>query len=54
MEPKNKIITYLIYTAMMVATFISAIAISKGIYSVVAWAVLLTMNLGTLIYLLRK
>jgi len=53
-DPENKIITYLMFTAMMATTFISAIAISKHYYSVIAWIVLLAMNMGTLIYLLRK
>jgi len=32
------------FTALMVTTFVSAIAINKGYYSVIAWIVLLTMN----------
>jgi hypothetical protein len=51
---QNKIITYLMVTAMMVTTFICAIAINNDYYVVVAWSVLLTMNIGALIYLLRK
>ena len=54
MNAENKIITYLIVTAMMVVTFISAVAISKNFYSAIAWLVLFVMNLCALIYLLRK
>jgi len=54
MNSENKIITYMIFTAMMVVTFICGIAISKNYYSAIVWIVLLGLNLGTLIYLLRK
>lgn len=53
-KPPQKIIFYLIFTAVMVITFISAMAISKNIYSAIAWLVLLVINLGGLVYLLRK
>lgn len=53
-DPGNKIITYMLLTALMVITFTSAIAISNGFFSAGAWLVLLIVNLGILIYLLRK
>lgn len=54
MNSENRIIAYMVVTAVMVVTFICAIAISKGFYSATAWVVLLGMNLSLLIYLSRK
>jgi hypothetical protein len=51
---ENKIVVYLLITALMVITFICAVAISNNYFSVVAWIVLITMNLAVLIYLLRR
>jgi len=51
---ENKIVTYLIFTATMVITFICAIAINKDYYSIFAWIVLLLLNLSFLVYLSRK
>ncbi len=53
-DPKNKIVIYLLLTALMVITFTSAIAISKGFFSMFAWLILLIMNLGILFYLSVK
>lgn len=47
----NKIITYLLLTALMVITFASAIAISNDFFSMGAWLILLIMNLGALVYI---
>ncbi len=52
--PKNKIIIYMLLTALMVITFVSAIAISNGVFSLFAWLLLLIMNLGILVYLSMK
>ena len=52
--PENKIITYLLLTALMVITFACAIVISNTAYSTLGWIGLLLLNLGTLIYLLLK
>ncbi|GMR05439.1 MAG: hypothetical protein BMS9Abin25_0014 [Gammaproteobacteria bacterium] len=54
LDPKNKIITYMLLTALMVITFIVAIAISNGFFSLFAWLILLIMNLGILVYLSMK
>ena len=51
---KNKILAYLVITALMVVTFMCALAINTGTYSTAAWLVLLGMNLALLIYLLRE
>lgn len=48
---KNKIVTYLLMTALMVVTFVCAIAISHDFYSGIAWLVLLASNVGILVYL---
>ena len=53
-DPENKILTYLVLTALMVATFICAIAINTNTYNTFAWIILLLMNLGLLVYILRK
>lgn len=50
---ENKVVAYLALTAVMVVTFICAIAINTNTYSTLAWWVLLIMNLGVLIYLLK-
>lgn len=47
----NKVAAYLALTAVMVVTFICAIAINTGTYSIVAWLILLAMNLGLLVYI---
>ncbi len=54
MNQENKIISYLIFTAVMVITFVCATAINKNIYSAIAWFTLLATNIAGLIYLLRK
>jgi len=51
---KNKIVTYLLLTALMVITFISAIAINNGVFSLFAWLLLLVMNLGILFFISIK
>lgn len=53
-DPENKIIIYLLLTALMVITFTAAIAISKGFFSMFAWLILLILNLGMLFYLSVK
>lgn len=53
-DPENKIVIYLLLTALMVITFTAAIAISKGFFSMFAWLILLIMNLGILFYLSVK
>ena len=52
-QPKNKILTYLLLTALMVVTFICALAINTNTYSTLAWLVLLATNIGLLIKILR-
>jgi hypothetical protein len=52
-QPKNKILTYLLLTALMVVTFVCALAINTNTYSIIAWLVLLTTNVGLLINILR-
>lgn len=54
MVPENKIVAYLLLTALMVITFACAIVISNTAYGAVGWIGLLLLNLGTLIYLLLK
>ena len=54
MAAENKIVAYLLLTALMVATFICAVAISHRYHSAIAWTILLVMNLGLLVYLLRR
>ena len=49
----NKIVQYLLVTALMVITFICAIAISRQIQATVAWFVLLGLNLGALLLISR-
>jgi len=44
----------MLLTALMVITFVSAIAISNGVFSLFAWLLLLIMNLGILVYLSMK
>jgi len=44
----------MLITGMMVTTFICAIAIQNNYFGGVAWGVLLTMNVGALVYLSRK
>jgi len=53
-QPDNKILSYLFLTGLMVMTFICALAISTNNYSTVAWLLLLAMNLGLLIYILKS
>lgn len=53
-DPGNKIVTYLLLTALMVVTFTCAIAISNNFFSTAAWLILLAMNLGILVYLSIK
>ena len=53
-QPKNKILTYLLLTALMVVTFTCALAINTNTYSTLAWLVLLATNIGLLIKILRK
>lgn len=53
-DPRNKIVTYLLLTTLMVITFMCAVAISNGFFSMVAWAILLIMNLGILFCLSLK
>lgn len=53
-QPENKLLTYLFLTALMVVTFFCALAINTDSYSTLAWLVLLTMNLGLLVYILRR
>lgn len=53
-KPKNKIMSYLGLTALMVVTFVCAIAISTSTYSTIAWLVLLVLNLGLLFYILTS
>lgn len=54
MEPENKIVTYLLLTALMVSTFACALVISNTDYGTWGWLGLLAINLGSLLYLLRK
>ncbi|VAW95500.1 Tricarboxylate transport membrane protein TctA [hydrothermal vent metagenome] len=53
-DPENKIITYLLLTALMVLTFASAILINNTVYDSLGWVILLVLNLCILGYLLRK
>jgi hypothetical protein len=53
-KPNNKILVYLLLTALMVVTFICALAIQTNTYSTLAWLILLATNLGILIYILRS
>jgi hypothetical protein len=53
-KPKNKIMSYLGLTALMVVTFVCAIAISTSTYSTIAWLVLLALNLGLLVYIMTS
>jgi len=53
-QPKNKILTYLLLTALMVVTFTCALAINTNTYSTLAWLVLLATNIGLLIKILRE
>jgi len=53
-DPKNKIIIYMLLTALMVITFTAAIAINNGVFSLFSWLLLLAMNLGILFYLSTK
>jgi len=53
-QVKNKILIHLLLTALMVVTFICALAISTNNYSSIAWLVLLAVNLGLLINILRN
>jgi hypothetical protein len=50
----NKIINYLLSTALMMIAFVCGIAVSTASYSTIAWGVLLALNLAVLVYLLRK
>ncbi|MEE8388289.1 MAG: hypothetical protein V3R65_06930 [Acidiferrobacterales bacterium] len=52
--PENKIVAYLLLTALMVITFACAIVISNTAYGTLGWIGLLLLNLGTLIYLLLR
>lgn len=52
-NPPNKIITYLLLTALMVATFACALVINNTSFGWLGWLALLVMNLGILGYLLR-
>lgn len=54
MNPENKIVTYLLLTALMVLTFICATAISNNYFPGLAWSALLLINLGVLVYISRK
>lgn len=53
-QPENKIITYLLQTALMVATFVCALIILNTAHGGFGWVGLLLLNLGTLVYLLAK
>jgi len=53
-DPGNKIIIYMLLTALMVITFTCAIAISNNFFSTAAWLILLILNLGILIYISIK
>lgn len=52
-QQSNKILVYLLLTALMVLTFICALAIQTHTYSTLAWLVLLVTNLGILIHIMR-
>ena len=54
MSQQNKIISYMLLTALMVVSFASAMVINHTEYGSLAWIVLLIINLGILIYILRK
>jgi len=54
MSQENKIISYLLLTALMVVSFASAMVINHTSYGSLAWIVLLIINLGILIFILRK
>jgi hypothetical protein len=54
MNSPNKIISYLLLTAIMVVTFACAMVINNTAYGWLGWAVLLVVNLGILGYLLKK
>lgn len=47
----NKVVAYLVLTAVMVVTFICAIAINTDTYSIVAWLILLAINIGLLVFI---
>jgi len=54
MKPEDKIVTYMLLTALMVVTFFCALAINTGTYSSQAWIVLLAMNLCLLYYTMTR
>lgn len=53
-NPPNKIIAYLLLTALMVATFACVLVINNTSFGWLGWLVLLVLNLGILAYLLRR
>lgn len=54
LNPPGKIVTYLLLTALMVASFTCAMVINNTAYGGIGWVVLLVLNLGILGYLLRR
>lgn len=53
-HPENKIISYLLLTALMVATFVCALMIINTAHGTLGWVGLLLLNLGVMAYLLKK
>jgi predicted membrane channel-forming protein YqfA (hemolysin III family) len=50
----NKIVTYLLLTALMVLSFACAIVINNTAFGWLGWTGLFILNLGILVYLSRK
>ncbi|KPK09769.1 MAG: hypothetical protein AMJ68_11250 [Acidithiobacillales bacterium SG8_45] len=50
----NKIILYLVLTALMVVTFASAMLILNTLYGAIGWGLLLATNLAVLVVVMLK
>ena len=50
----NKIVLYLLLTALMVVTFVSALLITSTRFGMIGWLTLLVINMGVLFTILRK
>jgi len=50
----NKIVLYLLLTALMVVTFVCTLLITNTRFGTIGWLTLLVVNLGMLFTILRK